>query len=1191
MPASETVKKLQVPKGFTVSLWAEEPMVINSTAIDIDSRGRVWIAEGLNYRFFRNGEFQKAPGCDRIKILEDTDGDGRADKVTIFAENIYPVPMGLAIQERWENGVYKGCRVFTGNSPDLLVLEDTTGNDKADKRYPLLTGFGGYDHDHGVHGMTLGPDGKLYFTQGNGGLDKRDAKLPAGTTFDVTDKSGRRLSMAEQGTTFRCNLDGSQLEVLAWRFRNNYECSVNSFGQVFVSDNDDDGNRGSRMLWLMEGGNYGYKDPRSKRHWAEEQPGIVPKLVGTGNGSPCGILVYEGREFPPEYVGNVFQVDAGTRQINYHPLKRIGAAFRTEYEVFLKGTDPNFRPIDIAIAPDGSMLVADWYDAGVGGHRFTDQTTGRIYRVTPPGSKSKTTKAAPPDLKSPAGQIAALLSSNNATRFVAREKLLNDGDKSRQLLLDVMSHGLPYERARALFVLGSMPSTALTDIDGALRDTDPRIREQAIRILGSDCSAFGAIGSKTESKQVSRYFDRIASHANDPEAGVRREVALSLSHLDRELCPPSPDFVKSTMEPLVRNWDGVDRYYLEALRLLLVRLPDERLKTIFDSLLSSSKLDGNHGHSIALPPYFPTSTNDAFARNADISLPACGASKLLGLAWAVESAATLPALEELANGHGFDGVEIAVENTISSFRNPEAGEVLIRRFARNSNVDRRLALIAMLTEKIGGPWSKIRTSPTLEIVADAALGAPELQLAGLRLIGAAGMKSRLNATLKMIRDESAAAVIRAAAFDVVARLSPDVAKATAVSLLKQRPNEKDTAVVVTALKALSGSDNLEVLNTMTAIISDDGASSAIRSGALRSLGSSKAGADRLIRMLAEKKLHDSLNGELQFVLHNHTDPAIRELAIEKMPLPKSPDGRTLAQLSRLLRTEKGAAKQGLKIFQRDQSDACGRCHRVEGVGQWVGPDLSSIGIKYAKPEMLFHIINPSAAIGYNLDAYAVVCTDGKVLTGLIAEEYPDRIVIKTALNERLSIARAQIESMQKSKKSLMPDGLLDKLKDKDIVDLVEYLSTLRRESQTVGEFAVIGPMPKCKVGFGASKSSRNPENGGGNSRTLSAGRDGYVDLTALFGGQPDREAALRFSIALADPQKVKIVLTGKASFGLSIDGKSTHLESPQAGSGEPSRIAEVDLAKGAHTVAIRVPGEAAGLIVTVVTDKQIQIGK
>ena len=283
--------------------------------------------------------------------------------------------------DRWEV-LRRG--VYVGNAPNLLVLEDTDGDDQANRRFPLLTGFHGIDSDHGLHGMNLAIDGKLYFTQGDAryGADKVNARE---ATFDVIDKSGRRVKASNFGTTLRVNLDGTHFEVLASGQRNNYETTLDSFGNIFCSDNDDDGNRGCRMLWIMDGGHYGYQEPGSTRHWAEELPGIIPKLVGTGNGAPGGLTVYEGDLLPVEYANSIFQVDAGMHQVNMHRLVRHAAGFRSDYQVLIKSDDSWFRPVDVTVAPDGSVFVCDWYDAASGGNRFSDQTTGRIYRLRPKG--------------------------------------------------------------------------------------------------------------------------------------------------------------------------------------------------------------------------------------------------------------------------------------------------------------------------------------------------------------------------------------------------------------------------------------------------------------------------------------------------------------------------------------------------------------------------------------------------------------------------------------------------------------------------------------------------------------------------------------------------------------------------------------------------------------------------------------
>src|SRR6266513_1661174 len=159
--ARESVKKFTVADGLEVSLFASEPMVRNPTDMDIDAHGRVWIAEGVNYR----STFQKwgilQPAGDRIVILEDTNGDGAADKETVFYQDpSINAALGICVL---------GNKVIVSSSPHVFVLTDTDGDGKADKRELLFTGIGGKDHDHGVHAFVFGPDGKLYFNMGNAG--------------------------------------------------------------------------------------------------------------------------------------------------------------------------------------------------------------------------------------------------------------------------------------------------------------------------------------------------------------------------------------------------------------------------------------------------------------------------------------------------------------------------------------------------------------------------------------------------------------------------------------------------------------------------------------------------------------------------------------------------------------------------------------------------------------------------------------------------------------------------------------------------------------------------------------------------------------------------------------------------------------------------------------------------------------
>ncbi|MGL4420769.1 MAG: PVC-type heme-binding CxxCH protein, partial [Gemmataceae bacterium] len=287
----------------------------------------------------------------------------------------------------------------------------------------FLTGFGGFDHDHGVHGLTTGPDGKLYFTVGDSGVKELKSKTGKGKswTSNTTD--------VQKGTVWRVDLDGDNLELIAHNFRNNYEVCVDSFGEIWLSDNDDDGNQQTRICHVLPGGNYGY-GPRGpgQSHWHEEQPGIVHKTMRTGFGSPTGICFYEGTLLPKQYQGDLIHCDAGPREVRYFKRTPKGAGYELEKTVMLSSSDNWFRPSDSCVAPDGSVFVADWYDPGVGGHGMGDTTRGRIYRLTPSGHKGyKPTSA-------------GLSSPNLSARIAAIQKLAQQPDEQAAVLIASMFH-------------------------------------------------------------------------------------------------------------------------------------------------------------------------------------------------------------------------------------------------------------------------------------------------------------------------------------------------------------------------------------------------------------------------------------------------------------------------------------------------------------------------------------------------------------------------------------------------------------------------------------------------------------------------------------------------------------------------------------------------------------------------------
>ena len=441
-----------------VQLFASEPMMLSPASIDIDHRGRVWVCEVVNYRK-HNGE--RAEG-DRILILEDSDGDAKADKSTVFHQ-------GRDVDSA--HGIcVLGNKALISCGDDVFWLIDDNGDDKADRKELLFTEIGGAQHDHGIHAFHFGPDGRLYFNFGNAGKQLCDKNGDLITDIHGVKCTNQNNRPYQQGMVFRCELDGSNVEVLAWNFRNNWEVAVDSFGTMWQSDNDDDGNKGVRINYVMEFGNYGYADemtgagwqtPRigweneiPQRHWHQNDPGVVPNMLMTGAGSPTGMQVYEGDLLPSIFHGQPIHCDAGPNVVRGYITQPDGAGYKAEIVNLLDGTHNRwFRPSDVAVAPDGSLIVADWYDPGVGGHGMGDVTRGRLFRVTTKAAE----KFQVPSFKldTVEGAVAALKSPNEEARYLAWQALKKVDGREALTKLFEDAKALPQHRARALWLLAT----------------------------------------------------------------------------------------------------------------------------------------------------------------------------------------------------------------------------------------------------------------------------------------------------------------------------------------------------------------------------------------------------------------------------------------------------------------------------------------------------------------------------------------------------------------------------------------------------------------------------------------------------------------------------------------------------------------------------------------------------------------
>ena len=344
-PQTVGADAFKVMGDLEVTIWASTPNLYNPTNMDIDHAGRIWVAEGVNYRR-HNG---RRPGGDRIAVLQDTNGDGKCDSSHTFVqEKGLVAPLGVAVFDNV---------IFVSQPPELIKYTDVDRDLKfdpaVDKREIVLTGFNARNHDHSLHSLTAGPDGKFYFNNGNCGAVFTDN---SGKTFymggnykggggdflvDHLKYAGQKSDdghVWSAGFTVRMNPDGTNCEITGHGYRNSYEQSLNSFGDTFQNDNDDP--PACRVSYILEYGNAGYftrsaqqgyqsarrpNQEHGSAHWRQLDPGTMDAGDIYGGGSPTGVTMYENGALGDDFVGSFLSCEPGRNTVFHYKPKPKGA--------------------------------------------------------------------------------------------------------------------------------------------------------------------------------------------------------------------------------------------------------------------------------------------------------------------------------------------------------------------------------------------------------------------------------------------------------------------------------------------------------------------------------------------------------------------------------------------------------------------------------------------------------------------------------------------------------------------------------------------------------------------------------------------------------------------------------------------------------------------------------------------------
>lgn len=410
-----------------LELFASEPQIVTPTGIAVDDRGRVLCIE--SHTHFRPKDYA-GPATDRIRMFEDTNGDGRADRVTTYFEGT-TYTMNLA--------VYHDGSIYVATRRDVFRLRDKDNDGRADERTPIvrLETKGDYPHN-GLSGFAFNFAGNVYFGFGEN----------LGEPYKLIGSDGATLTGGgEGGNIYRCGPNGEKLHRIATGFWNPFHLATDSFGRLFAVDNDPDSRPPCRLLHIVEGGDYGFRFRLGRdglhpfQSWNGEVPGTLPMVNGTGE-APSGIIAYESDGLPDDYFGDLLLTSWGDHRIERHRLVPRGASYGSKVEIIAKGNE-DFRPVGIALAPDGSLYISDWVKRDYNLHNH-----GRIWRLR---SNVMHASTRPRDVE------RAVQTKHRPTREAAARRLAENRRGLESLHKLIKTHQTPQVRATATEASMSSP--------------------------------------------------------------------------------------------------------------------------------------------------------------------------------------------------------------------------------------------------------------------------------------------------------------------------------------------------------------------------------------------------------------------------------------------------------------------------------------------------------------------------------------------------------------------------------------------------------------------------------------------------------------------------------------------------------------------------------------------------------------
>ncbi|HVS09760.1 MAG TPA: PVC-type heme-binding CxxCH protein [Planctomycetota bacterium] len=1069
--AAQAMQLFELAPAMQVELFAAEPRLANPVSFCFDRRGDVYVAETFRHHagvtdmrdhmawldddvsartvadrvaMFRRHEGERfadySRAEERIRLIRDSDGDGVADLDIVFAGGFDEPGAGIgAGLLAWKGSLYYTC------IPHLWRLRDRDGNLRADERVALQSGYGVHVAllGHDLHGLAIGPEGRLYFSCGDRGLS---IETPQGT-----------IRNTHSGAVLRCELDGTGLEIFASGLRNPQELAFDVRGDLFTGDNNSDGGDRARWVHVVEGSDAGWRyayqyleEPELRGPWNDEGlwkphfPGqaayIVPPIANLADG-PSGLVHYPGTGLGPEYDGHFFlcdfRGDARRSGVHTFAVEPRGASFTLgEVKPFVWGV----LATDCDFGPDGALYVSDW----VQGWNKTGK--GRLYRVFDPEQRASESVLETRRLlaegmaeRSPAELAALCGHADRRVRQDAHLELAERGEEGHAALSGLASSGSGLARLHGVWGLWARARVggSRSELLALLGDADAEMRAQAAR----------ALGDLREPGAGARFVARLA----DESARVRLHAALGLWKLEL------PD-AAGPLITLAREIGEDDPTLRHAAALALSTCASAEALA---ALAADPAIDVRVAAVVALrrraDPALERFLGDAEPRVAveaaraiyDVPVPgalAALADQLEPLrahrkAWARRALAAAYRLggEErarslarlAADGEAPESLRVEALRLLAQWAAPPGRDPLLGDWRPIEPRD--ASFLPALSAELAANVSE----------RGAASAPPAVAVAWIELAASCGAREQAPALRECALDRARPTAVRTAALRALGELRTEglVETLRGVALDPQR---KVRAQALSLLQEVAPAEVLPLYEAALLLGSKEERRAAY--AGLAKLDEPRA--EDLLALELERLAAQLVPAELALDLVEAIEARRSDALSARLEILHAPRAADPVLAPWLDSLSGGDAERGRSLYTSKSELACLRCHpAAETVGTngdrgaTVGPDLAGVGGRLTRLELVESIVAPNRRIADGYPGTVFFLTAGSPVEGRVVGEDEREVRVCKADGAIVAIEKSEIELVREGL-SAMPDGIAEHLTRQEMRDLIEYLSQL-----------------------------------------------------------------------------------------------------------------------------------------------------